>query len=535
MKNMFKYILAFAVVGVMTFTGCIKETMPMGSTATQDQVSSSPSGLAALVSSLNAQMTVYDTLGNEAHYDFGYPTFLIIWDLLGNDMATFTTSYHQYRNWEQNQYMGYDYAAARMFWTWYYKMIFICNSVIGTTDDPTNEGIALAYRAMCYLDLARLYDFKENNYTDGTAVKDLAVPIVTEETDAGAVSNNPRAATADVYALVESDLLRAEECLANYTRQATNTPDQTVVWGLLARMYLEKGARFNDQQAYASAAKYARKVIDCGKYSPVTEAQWHNPTTGFNSSTATNAWMWSVNTTKEDRVVTTGICNFPSMISAECSYGYALAVGKSSPMKCVDAAFYASIPDSDWRKKTWLAPDYSNADMAILGEAWTRKNLNPYCQFKFRPGNGNGSVYLEGSSVDIPLMRIEEMYLIEAEATGLANGEAAGRTLLENFVTSYRDAEFEYNTRIGISNNVLQQKRIEFWGEGITFFDFKRLGKGVNRGYEGTNHYDATRFNTNGLAPWYNFCININETNSNDAIPAELSNPDPSGTVPLWE
>jgi len=37
-------------------------------------------------------------------------------------------------------------------------------------------------------------------------------------------------------------------------------------------------------------------------------------------------------------------------------------------------------------------------------------------------------------------------------------------------------------------DDVFLQRRIELWGEGFGFFDLKRLHKGVDRNYPGTNH-----------------------------------------------
>jgi hypothetical protein len=58
------------------------------------------------------------------------------------------------------------------------------------------------------------------------------------------------------------------------------------------------------------------------------------------------------------------------------------------------------------------------------------------------------------------------------------------------------------------------------------------LGKGVTRGYVGTNHYEDARLNTDGLAPWMNFCIVRTEHNAN---PAVVSNPDPSDLIDPWQ
>ena len=97
--------------------------------------------------------------------------------------------------------------------------------------------------------------------------------------------------------------------------------------------------------------------------------------------------------------------------------------------------------------------------------------------------------------------------------------------------------KYRYDTYSYVANDanggslleeVLLQKRIEFWGEGIIFYDYKRLNHAVTRAYEGSNHFTDSRFNTNGLAPWMCFCIVRSENNAN---PACISNPDPSDTV----
>ena len=36
--------------------------------------------------------------------------------------------------------------------------------------------------------------------------------------------------------------------------------------------------------------------------------------------------------------------------------------------------------------------------------------------------------------------------------------------------------------------DVYLQRRIELWGEGFSYFDLKRLNKGIDRNYAGSNH-----------------------------------------------
>ena len=78
------------------------------------------------------------------------------------------------------------------------------------------------------------------------------------------------------------------------------------------------------------------------------------------------------------------------------------------------------------------------------------------------------------------------------------------------------------------------QKRIEFWGEGILFFDYKRLGAGITRGYPGTNHPSVYCYNSKGRNPQWNFVITRGEFQSNKGITDKTNNPDPSGLLELW-
>ena len=137
-------------------------------------------------------------------------------------------------------------------------------------------------------------------------------------------------------------------------------------------------------------------------------------------------------------------------------------------------------------------------------------------------------------------MRVEEMYFIQFEAAErLAAG--SGIQLLTNFMKKYRDPEYKFDTTkdYGFTGNkaideILFQKRIELWGEGLSFFDIKRANVSVTRGYPGTNFFEQWRFNTKGRPAWMNFCIVDLETNDNPAI-AGYNNPDPSMAYKPWQ
>ena len=130
-------------------------------------------------------------------------------------------------------------------------------------------------------------------------------------------------------------------------------------------------------------------------------------------------------------------------------------------------------------------------------------------------------------------MRVEEMYFIEAEAAAHLNS-SEGQQLLIGFMKQYRDKE--YTTTLSgndLIEEIVFQKRVELWGEGLSFFDVKRLNLSVTRGYEGTNFGETKRFNTQGRPAWMNFCIVQTEKNNNAAIKG-FENPDPSDVYPVW-
>ena len=78
-----------------------------------------------------------------------------------------------------------------------------------------------------------------------------------------------------------------------------------------------------------------------------------------------------------------------------------------------------------------------------------------------------------------------------------------------------------------------RNKRIELWGEGVVFYDFKRLNYSLKTGYVGTNVPSDCRFSTDGRAPWWNFCIPETETQQNTALESQ-NNPNPVGIIDPW-
>ena len=134
------------------------------------------------------------------------------------------------------------------------------------------------------------------------------------------------------------------------------------------------------------------------------------------------------------------------------------------------------------------------------------------------------------------MMRIEEMYFIEAEAMYHLE-PAEGVKLLQDFIKDYRYSSYD-RISAGADENaflteLLLQKRIEFWGEGILFYDYKRMDMGITRSYPGSNHAGVYKLNTVGRSPQWNIVVTRREFQNNTAITEETNNPDPSDKIEL--
>ena len=540
---------------------CIQEVLPVGGSQTQAQVSASKSAMMSMIKAVPASMTTSGTIGYASSYgdhtDFGIPGIHLRFEHMLEDMATMAENpfYNRFYAYDMNEAQGYQYTYCAYFWDAYYTWIRLVNDVIlsvkpvvdaskGVEDEETDQlrdilGQAYAYRAMCYLDLARLYEPKVNGYTNVSEnILGLTVPIVDENTSIEDTKNNPRVPRKEMYEFILGDLTNALDLLSD-TDRTFSRPTRYAVHGMMAKAYLELGyaddPAFPREEMFTLAAKNARLIIDEGGYSPLTQAQWEDPTNGFNNAAANNAWIWGFSLVAENLG---NLLTFVSHISSEASWGYARYAQFG-----VSAKLYDQIPDSDFRKHSWLDPKKEEYYAYKFAGSAADKNsfLNgmpaakAYQALKFRPAMGECSDFNIGNAADYCLMRIEEMFFIEIEAKAQLNGLEEGKKLLKKFMTTYRDASYNRNplSMPDFLTELLLQKRVEFWGEGVLLFDYKRLDMGITRAYPGSNHAGVFKYNTVGRSPQWNIVITRAEFQSNTAINDDNNNPDPSGKITL--
>jgi tetratricopeptide (TPR) repeat protein len=536
-----RYIKSIMTLGIFSLalvnTSCVEETEPADGIATEAQVGESSSATEALVMAIPAYC--HTIMWEDYHDNFGYGSFMHIRDLqTGDGVMEFSADGYDYwfYQWTRNKNMGQDYFWAQYQWIYHWRFMQAVNNVINSinAESATAEqkgwlGSALAYRALLYLDLARMYEFLPNDKTsnineDGNDVAGLTVPIVKEGISESDARNNPRVSHAAMSEFIESDLKRAEELVVNLTDTRGNIlPDLGVVYGLFARLYMW-------DENYAKAQEYARKAIDTTPSDPMTQQECLNTTTGFNVA---DPWMLAAQQTSTTRTVTTGIINWTSWVSNQQNSGYS---GLGKVYFKIDKRFYERISDTDFRKLEFKAPEGSPlADLVSYVTTAHKTNLPEYASVKFRPGNGNATSHIEGCAVAYPLMRVEEMYFIEAEAAAHQSA-AQGKQLVEAFMKQYRDPQYSCNVSStdDVVEEIVFQKRVELWGEGQSFFDIKRLNYSVTRGYTGTNVTDElARLNTNGRPAWMNWVITQAEYESNEAL-VGMNNPDPTDKYTPW-
>ncbi len=466
------------------FIGCEDlDTFPEDDIVTGDQkeevVKNDPdkaqAGVNAIFSQFSQFCPNFTALGNlTLHNDFGYPSIMLFTDANGYDVVSEDNGY----NWSGNDLDYSDREATsyecQIIWNNLYSSIYTSNNLVGSispdTEDATlqyNLAQGFAVRAFDYWLLAQLFQFNYEGHQSAPCV-----PLITDlnSEEVAILGGAARSTVEEVYTQINSDVDKAIELLESAAKNGVTRPDKryidlSVAYGLKARVMLT-------MQKWSEAAVAATKAIEESGASPSGIADASKP--AFWDLSETN-WMWGIIVSETDGVVTSGIVNWISHMGS-LNYGYANYSGG----KQINKALFNSIPETDARKGWWLDAEGNSANLTSQQLATAQGyGCVPYTQMKFAP---HGNVLKTSINAnDIPLMRIEEMYLIKAEAEAMSGGN--GKATLESFVKTYRDPEYVCNASSpeDVQEEVFHQRRIELWGEGLNWYDLMRLNKAVDR------------------------------------------------------
>lgn len=536
--------LSLMGVALLGLSACIEETFPEDSFATTEQVASSPSAIKASALGMPSAMAqgyfVYEDQVHET--DMSYPQFMIAQTELLGDMYPegSNSGYDWYRNYNTfDRTFGADSYFAYLPWFTCYKLIKTNNDILAAVDvtnpDLTDEAkfygaLAHTCRAFNYYMLTVFYQPVDNIYTDCSKLLDLTVPKVTESTTREEAKQNPRMTRDEMKSFLLSDLNKADSVFnaigaadIKAMSLGKTLPSLAVIYGLKAKVYMW----FED---YANAAEWAKKAVkeatDNGA-SPVTASQWEDPNTGF--AQANQAWLWYIHYDAENMG---NLCNFTGWMSGEADWGYS-----SLTFPSIDKSLYDKIGANDFRHTTFLNPaKFDYYDYKTCRDEKFIKDAPAYLSLKFRCLSGDWQNYTVGGVVDVPVMRLEEMMLLAIEAETMASQDyASGAAQLQAWVNTWRDPDYvtRANDERSFELAMLDQLRIEFWGEGNAFPSAKRIKPDVIQNYEGTNApADIFKINCKGIKPNWNFVIPVKETQSNQILEM-TNNPDPSPCVPV--
>lgn len=496
MKNI-KSLLAVTVSGLALVACNDLQQEPLAGYVTADQkaqvIEDNPEMAAASVNAL-PQMTSsrFALFGGDPRIDtdFGVPSIFMIMDHRGQDIASALNGYQWYTAALEMSDFGGTYYDNLIFWRTWYNLINSSNSVAALiaadTDNPETQYFraqAVAFRGWAYLNLAQMYQF--------TYAKDPqapTVPVLTDlNLDEAAANGCARSTCEEIYAQVITDLNEALSLLdkaqqGGVTRnnmasaeQAKTFFNQTVVYGLLARTNL----LLNN---WSAAEQAAQKAIDLSKaegLSPYSMTEVSKPTF---INIQDHSWIWGFYV--DPSSLLTGLIGWGGQMNpwhaTACYPG-------AGVYRCINKALYETISDNDVRKNWWyngttmprtLPSDYQ--EYLRNGAAYGLADYSPYMQVKFAAYND--ALGATTNAEDVPYMRVEELYLMLAEAQGMQS-PAKGAQTLTQFVSTYRQPNYTCNAQDAsiFRDELWRQRRIELWGEGFSYFDIMRFQKGIDR------------------------------------------------------
>lgn len=467
-----KSLLCSLVLAAVLGAGCsqdyldpVRDTSILTRQDFAENVERNPALLQGTLDGIYSFMVEPEGVLADQHMDFGQKGVDIWMDMLSSDMALSASGYGWYDA-PANLLSTVDYTQRenRIVWTYYYRVVNLANIVIqsvgGNDVTPANPdtrhimGQAKALRAYAYFYLTQLFQREYNPsqnilpYYDGVNNIMSKVPA------------------SQIYDSIINDLNQAITLLDDYTRDAKHKIDKNVAKGLLAYTY---GAMGN----YAQVKSITDDIITNGGF-PLTTAQqlvFTGATTsagaGFNDVN-TPSWMWGYDITIEmgqDLISWWGQMDI-------FTYSYAWAGDR----KAIDNGLFAQIPATDRRKGQFVT---NNATYA----------LQPGYKF-FAPARTLGGQ--RNITTDYLFMRVDEFYLLNAEAAAKTGDEAGAKSRLVQLLTSRftggataANAYVTPLTGTALLNAIYLQTRIELWGEGKSYLAMKRNQATVTRG---TNH-----------------------------------------------
>ena len=384
----------------------------------------------------NVMASAYDRMTSTAYYG---RNMLIMGDVRTDNMySNMASGRFQESNMDHNP-DGYGP------WSTVYGVIAICNIVLQA--DASNiegdaglithiKGQAHAVRALVHFDLLRSYGQHFVSGQGGAA--SLGVPYVKTYKVAENLLPSRDTVVSNVNDIV-GDLQSGISMMSSSYDSSTSYMTVGGAYAILARAALYAGSV--DSSLYAAAGSAAKWVIDNSGASPVSAAGFK---ASFYTDNASNS-LFELAASGTDNPSINGI----AYIYRGTSYGDVRILTGSGPGEDLYDIFAADA-----------ATDVRFTVNGMIGTA----QGYPTVLGKFPTMNGSDNV---------TVIRVEEMHLIYAEAQLRAGNAATALTYLNN-IPGIRNASPYTEATLA---NILNERRKEFYGEGLRFYDLSRTGQ----------------------------------------------------------
>ena len=385
------------------------------------------------------------------------------------------------------------YRRVNFTWQFFYETINQANVIIkGVTESskiaesakPRLIAEARALRGWFYFELAREFQF--------TYAKDPNAPGVPLYTEPTSVNNTgaPRGTLQQVYDLINEDLAYATANLGS-ERVYKSQIIKPVAYGMMARVMLEQ----RKWAEAASAAASAREgfALDAASY----EINFNNM-----AETPEVIWGFPQSTTGVSQSLYYGT---PSSFFEKTGNGY--------DNYYLASGLVNSFSGTDVRNLFFI----TNANATNQRRFSTNKFGKPM-DFPITLINGQAASLRETNFEEaIPMMRVAEMLLIEAEAKAeLQQTQSAKDVLFQLQKNRDPQATQSANTGADLIAEILLERRKELYGElGIDFLDIKRRQLPLVRT---ANHPAAYQFSFPANSKEFILKLPQREIDTNEAI-----------------
>lgn len=454
--------LGLFALGMFSSCGDMLDTNPTQSMSGSGLLAN---GNAAQVPLNGIYRTMYTsgwTTTDNTHQCFGIPAYTIMADVMGEDMIMqamgsgwfwFDALYNVKSRYTSSAWRSYDLWNAYYTWISNANYIISAEETMGGAELEKNYAIGQAYaiRAYSYFMLAQNFARTYKGHEDESCVPIYDGPTTPSTT------GQPRSTVAKVYEQIDNDINKAITLLEGTTQKDPSHIGYAVALGIKARIALV-------EEKWTEAKNAAHDAITASGKSILPVSSF----AGLNNASAGNV-MWGFTIIADQSGKYAGL--FTHM-DADCGY-YA-----ASARKEINKELYAKMSATDTRRAWWNPNDANNKDKD--------GNEYGYQQEKFKFAD------IQTWMGDYVIMRVEEMYLIAAEAECRLGEETAARTDLMALM-SKRDPNYSTSktgTALGVLSSdvtgslleeIINQRRIELWGEAGRMHDLKRLKQGFRR------------------------------------------------------